>query len=343
MKIYLDTLPLRTGHQIRGIGRYTEGLLEALRAAQIEVITCADDLLQAEIIHYPYFDLFLPSLPIYWRKKAVVTIHDVIPLEFPKAYKPGLQGNVNFLRQKFSLRFVKAVITDSEYSKQQIAKLLRIKLEKIYVVPLAANPDLKLNNSSSLKDVQHKHRLPEKYILYVGDINYNKNLPALIKAMTHLPSDVELVCVGKNFREKPIPEWQGLVNTIREARLESRVHFIRNLGTKSNADLAAIYHGALCYVQPSLSEGFGLPILEAMQCQTPVVSSRRGSLPEVGGKHAVYVEPKPAAIANGVKEVLSWSAHDRKQWLSSASKWAAGFTWQKTAAGTIDVYKRVLA
>lgn len=344
MKIYIDTLPLHTGHQIRGIGRYTQCLIDALREEKVEILTSPhDNWRQADLVHYPYFDLFKATLPINRSKKTVVTIHDVIPLEFPKAHHPGLRGCFNLLHQELSLWFAQAVITDSEYSKQQITELLRIRQEKMHVVPLAANPNISLGNASSIETISNKYQIPKKYILYVGDINYNKNLPELIKAVADLPADIKLICIGKNFREQSIPEWQAIKLAMSKNKLADRVHFISTIGLEDNADLAAIYHGALCYVQPSLSEGFGLPVLEAMQCQTPVVATKRGSLPEVGGSHAIYVEPLSDAIAEGVKEVLSWSNRSREQWLLDAAHWAAGFTWKKTAEDTIKVYKQVLS
>jgi glycosyltransferase involved in cell wall biosynthesis len=350
IQVRLDTSPLANAHAIRGVGVYTRFLQQALAKNQrVKLSTkkcsakCSP---KSDLVHYPYFDLFFSTLP--WPNNGpkahptIVTVHDVIPLRFPHYYRPGLRGRLKFFRQKLALRRCQAVITDSQASKQDIEHYLGIKPDKIYPVPLAANPKLQAQPASVVSQVRRKYDLPSNYILYVGDINYNKNIPSLIQSLVQLPADLHLVLLGKNFRPQPIPEWQRLEQQIKTSDLKSRLTLLPNITGDANQELAAIYSGARAYVQPSLWEGFGLPVLEAMHCQTPVVSSNRGSLPEVSGTHAILVEPQASSIAQGVQTVLEWSAQARQKFVTKAAAHAQQFTWQKTAQQTIDVYQQVI-
>jgi glycosyltransferase involved in cell wall biosynthesis len=200
MKVLLDTSPLSNANAARGIGTYTRFLLDRLLNSQtIEVfqsgIMSEDELkkFSADVVHYPYFDFFFPTLQLKLITKTVVTIHDVIPLIFPKHYRPGKIGKVNFLRQKLALKAVNRIITDSESSKKDIIRLLGVPEEKITVIYLAANPKLQPLSQDVWQKYQRKLHLPKNYLLYVGDINYNKNLPQLIKTLKFLPREIKMV------------------------------------------------------------------------------------------------------------------------------------------------------
>lgn len=340
-KIFLDSSPLRNGHAMRGIGSYTRQLQKALASqAELELVEQPQT---ADLIHYPFFDLFSPTLPLLQRKPAVVTIHDVIPLLFPKFYPLGKRGLVNLVRQRLALRQVAAVITDSEASKTDIAKYLKVKLDKISVVPLAANPELRPAASSEQERVRRKYKLPSKYLLYVGDINYNKNLPQLIKTLKYLPATVKLVLVGANFRPQEIPEWQWIEAQLALSDVSKRVKFLTKVPSDATADLAAIYSGGLAYIQPSLYEGFGLPVLEAMQCRTPVICHPNSSLAEVALDKALLADtPTAEAFALQVEQVLAWSSKQRQDFLAQAAKWASRFSWRKTVQLTAAVYQQAL-
>jgi glycosyltransferase involved in cell wall biosynthesis len=344
MKVCIDTTPLQSGHAIRGIGMYTKQLLTALREnTQVEVLTDESGPAIADLIHYPYFDLFFDTLPLTFSKRAVVTIHDVIPLEFKEYYKPGIKGALRFEKQKLASRFAQAILTDSLYSKQKIHELLGTPLNKITVIYLAANPQLQPQPQANIAAVRQKYKLPETYCLYVGDINYNKNIPQLIKALKYLPEEITLVCVGKNFIEQPIPEWQWIASQLEMSQVHDRVQFITDIPTDAVDEIASLYSGAVCYVQPSLSEGFGLPVLEALQCNCPVVSSNRGSLPEVGGDVARYVEPVAEDLAKGILQIFNLKSAERATLQQRGRDWAQHFSWRKTAEETVAVYKKILS
>ncbi len=346
MKILIDTSPLDTGHAIRGIGTYTRLLIEHLeKRSDISVVRSGTQQAKGfkpDLVHYPYFDLFFSTLPLIKKHPTVVTAHDVIPLIYPDKYYPGIRGRARFIKQKSSLKSVGAVITDSKSSKNDIQKYLGMAAEKTHVVYLAANPDLKQATEKEIRRVRRKYKLPKNYVLYVGDINYNKNIPQLIKAARYLPQHVKLVCLGKSFIEQDIPEWHWIETQLALSDVKNRVKFIADVPGGAILDMAAIYTGALCYVQPSLYEGFGLPVLEAMQCKTPVVSTETSSLIEVGGDHVIYVNQEAKSISQGINQVLSWSKTKLQEKTKLAFQWSQTFDWDKTAQETVNIYKKVL-
>lgn len=342
MRILINVKPLSSGHAIRGVGMYTRFLTETLeQQAGIEVfrsgLTANPG--KIDVVHYPFFDLFFSTLPILRLSKTVVTIHDVIPLLFPEHYPVGKRGKLAFASQKLALKTVSAVITDSEASKQDIITHLNVPEAKIFVVPLAANPYLKSVSDKELKSARRKLKLPKKYILYVGDINYNKNVPQLIKALKYLPKDVKLVCLGKNFVEQDIPEWKAIEAQLALSDVTDRVKFLTEVLSDDYDSLSAIYSGAEVYVQPSLYEGFGLPVLEAMRCKTPVVSTNNSSLAEIGGQVVEFAGEEAKELAKGISKVLDLSVTKRKAMVTKASTWEQQYSWQKTAKKTIKVYQ----
>lgn len=347
IKVLLETSPLGNANAHRGIGTYTRLLTENLeKLTFLEVRRSTLPLppdFKPNIVHYPYFDLFFSTLPLKHPAKAVVTIHDVIPLKFPEHYDPGLKGSMRFIKQKLALSRVQAVITDSQASKVDIINHLGVSEEKVQVVYLAASPGLQAAAEVDLKRTRRKYQLPKHYLLYVGDINYNKNLPQLIKALRYLPREIKLVLVGRNFKPQNIPEWQWIETQIALSDVGKRIKFLSEVSGEDLADLAAIYSGAIAYVQPSLAEGFGLPVLEAMQCKTPVVCANTTSLIEVGGLESVFTGTTAEEIATGVKEVLSWSKTKRLERIRSAYQWSQTFSWAKTATETAKIYQQLLS
>ncbi len=346
IKILIDNSPTINENAIRGVGSYTKYLTEELKknkAIELSLTQEKDLEFKPEIIHYPFFDLFFPTLPLIKKSKTIVTIHDVIPLIFPKYYPVGKKGSLSLIKQKIALRNVDAVITDSNNSKTDIAKYLKFPLEKIHVIYLAANPNLTVANKKTIVQVANKYQLPSKYLLYVGDINYNKNITQLIKTLKFLPEEIHLVCVGKNFYPHEIPEWQWIQAQIALSDVENRIKFLTNLNSDGYSDLSAIYAGAIAYIQPSLYEGFGLPILEAMTCQTPVICANNSSLSEIALNKAILVEEaKAEKFAEAVNNILAWTKNQRAKFIKQAANHAKKFTWSKTSKETINLYQEIL-
>ncbi len=342
----IDTSPLGNENATRGIGTYTRHLVKYLQQEKsIRLITSRTELAaktQPDLVHYPYFDFFFNTLPYKQPTTTVVTIHDVIPLIFPDYYQPGVKGKLTFLKQRTAVQKADAIITDSESSKKDITEHLKIDATKIHVVYLGADEIFQPQTESDVNRVRRKYHLPTHYLLYVGDINYNKNLPQLIKALKFLPPTLKLVCVGKNFHPQPIQEWQWIETQLALSDVTHRVKFVTDVDNSAQADLAAIYAGSECYVQPSLYEGFGLPVLEAMCSKTPVVTTHNSSLIEVGGSVVTYAsQPTAEAIAEAVIQVLGLSKAARQKQVNQAYQWSQQFSWAKTAQETLKVYQQV--
>jgi glycosyltransferase involved in cell wall biosynthesis len=342
MKVALDVSPLKTGHQFRGIGIYTQNLKEAFEKSRIsdfnfELVEGRKIPADCDLVHYPFFDLFFLTLPLNKPKPTVVTIHDVIPLVFPQNYPPGLKGSLKFQGQKFSLKGVKAVITDSKNSQKDIFKYLNYPLEKIYVVPLAPASHFKvIKEESLLNNVRKKYNLPNNFVLYVGDVNYNKNILGLIKSFAGLKGETSLVLIGKAFLEKNLPETKEIEKLIKSLKLEKKVFLLGFLPTQ---DLVAVYNLASVYCQPSFYEGFGLPVLEAMACGCPVVAAKTSSLPEICGQAAILVDPKNINdMIKGLEKAFLEKESLREKGLVQAKK----FSWGKTAQKTYEVYQKVV-
>lgn len=319
------TSPLASGHAIRGVGFYTKRLLAQLKvlAPKFDIKIIEDSKEACDLIHYPFFDLYQHSLPIFRDIKTIVTIHDVIPLEFPNHYPPGFKGKLNLFLQKLAINSVDTVLTDSYASVQAIQKYLLVPHDKIKLVYLAA--DAKFRPKKVIK----KYNLPGKFILYVGDINWNKNIPNLIKACEQI--NYPLVIVGKQAAEIEKmdlnhPQLQHLKN------LDFKN--VTRLGFVSDDDLVDIYNLATVYCQASYAEGFGLPVLEAMACGIQVAISNTHSLPEIAGNAAEYFDPHDIS---GMAKALEKAISNKFDVVSQAKR----FSWEKTAKETLMVYKSI--
>ncbi len=341
MKIAIDASPLNSGHSVRGIGSYTQKLIENLKTVpQIELIPFATGHIpSADVTHYPYFDLFFHTLPVAKKQKRVVTIHDVIPLVFPDRSPLGVRGYINLFFQKRALKNTDFIICDSKTSKNDIADKLSIPKEKIGVIYLAASESFKkIDAIKRLKSVREKFKLPQNFALYVGDVNWNKNLENLINSIKI--SKISLVMVGAAIVDNKVPQTQALERLIKRLNLEGKI--VRT-GFVAEDDLVSIYNLAGVTVLPSFYEGFGLPILESMACGTPVVCSNNSSISEIAGRLAIFCDPQdPADIAQKTLSAFHLSKEQKETLSRKLIAHAATFSWQKTAHQTVGVYQKVL-
>lgn len=341
IKVFIDDKPLKNKHATRGIGAYTRNLIEAIRKEKD--VKLVEDKDKADIVHYPYFDLFFDTLFLEKGKPTVVTIYDVIPLIYPVQYKPGIKGKLKFLKQKARLKNIVAIITISETSKKDIVRLLGVPQERICPIHLApASIFRKMGNGDWKIEIRKRYSLPGKFILYVGDVDYNKNVLNLIRAfdlITKKNKEIGLVIIGKAF-EDDIPETREILQLIKELNLEKRVMIA---GFVHDHDLAKIYNLATVYCQPSFYEGFGLPVLEAMACGIPVATSRTQALVEISEGAALFFNPSnPNAIASVLGNILNKTDLQKKLSKNGLLK-VKNFSWDKTVGKTIDVYKKSLS
>jgi len=355
MKVAIDLTPLYSAHQFRGIGFYTKRLIGAMekiapkKGIELEFVKSTDKLLfvEADVIHFPYFSPFFLTLPGKKLAKSVVTIHDLIPIKYLEYYPPGIRGKLRWEIQKRRLKKVEAVITDSEYWQEEIPKLSGFPKEKIFVIPLAAGEEFKKLEIKKLRNlgVKEKYQLPDNFVLYVGDVNWNKNVTGLVKAFFNLKTQMSnvksksqilnLVLVGKAFEDNNLKETQEILQLIKELNL---INQTKILGYVPTEDLVGIYNLATVFCLPSFSEGFGLPVLEAMACGCPVVAGRTSSLPEICDEAAVLVDPYDVNdIARGIKKAIE----NKEKLGEKGIKQAAKFSWQQTANLTLEVYEKV--
>lgn len=344
MTVIVDTTPLHSGHKTRGIGRYTRNLVESISKTKsplrIIMTSKVHAVESADLVHYPYFDLFHSHLPLIPpAPREIVTIHDLIPLRFKDSYRLGIRTGINLWLQLLLIRRVAAIITDSQHSKKDIAEFLHIH-RNVFVIPLGVSEEFRVLPKDELLHVRHRYNLPQKYLLYVGDVNSSKNILILLRALAMIPS-IPLVLVSSSLQQVEIPEVKAIHEAIRTYGLSDRVIELSQIPLDPPHDLAGIYGGATAYVHPSLYEGFGLPVLEAFACGTPVISSNAASLSELAGDAAVLVSPTVENLAESIRRVLSNQAL-RQELIHKGLRRARAFSWKNTATKTLSVYQRVI-
>jgi len=289
---------------------------------------------RADLLHEPHY-----VLPPLTRCKTVVTIHDCIHLRFPE-YLPSKAASVYAHTMiRLAARKADRVLTVSDASKRDILHYTGIAPEKVVVVHngldarFAAAPD-----AEAVERVRQRFQLDHPFVLYVGNIKPHKNLERLIAAFAAMradgPEGLKLVVIGDETSRHP-----GLRQAVHRHRLDKHVRFF---GFQPAATLVIFYRLARAFVFPSLYEGFGLPPLEAMANETPVVTSNLSSLPEVAGDAALLVDPYDVtAIADGIRRAVTDEAL-RQTLIARGRARAREFSWTRAASDTLTVYRQVL-
>lgn len=352
-KIAIDVSPLSDGNSVRGVGYYTRHLVAALQKEVklnpsykdflIELITNRSQLkANYDLIHYPFFDPFYLTLPLT-TKPFIVTIHDIIPIEFRSHFPVGIKGLIKWNLQKLKLLFAKYIITVSNYSKYSIHKYTGYPQEKIFTSYEAADSSLKqITDKNILKSVKAKYNLPDKFVFYLGDINWNKNIRTLVKACQQL--NYPLVIAGSAATKKvPKHPWTSDIHWLQSQALKYQsTKKLILLGFVPDEDLPSVFNLATMYVQPSYAEGFGLPPLQAMQSGCPVIYSSTTSLPEIIDYNGIPFDPY--SLSDLKKAIKSFWTDDqlRQKFTKLGLKRASTFTWQQTALNTLSVYRLAL-
>lgn len=266
---------------------------------------------------------------------TVLTVHDLIFHRFPQYHKPLNYGYLR-LAMPLYVRRADAVIAVSEATRRDLIELYGTPPQKVHVIPEAAAPAFRPATPAAAAEVRRHYGLPPRFLLTVGTVEPRKNLPGLFHALAALRREeaIPLVVAGSKG-------WlyEETFRTLEVLGLGDQVVF---LGYVPDASLAALYTAAEAVVLPSLYEGFGLPVLEAMSCGAPVVCSRTSSLPEVGGDAARYFDPcEPEEMAAAILQV--WRDEALREAMRAAGfQRAAGFSWERAAAQTLALYETLL-
>jgi len=282
--------------------------------------------------------LFAPNFvpPPTDNPRLVATVHDLAFRRFPQTAPHGTRRWLARLDR--TLERATRVIAVSRSTLGELLDLSGVEAARVVVIPLGVDRSVfRPLPEEKVREVRIRFGVDGPYLLFVGGIEPRKNLPDLVRAMTRVSQDVSLVIAGAGVEWNP--EGTGLLREALEALPAAARRRVVETGYVSERDKVALLSGAEALVYPSLYEGFGLPVLEAMACGTPVVTSNRSSLPEVAGPAAVLVDPTdPGAIAAALDRVLS-DTQLRAQLRTAGMERAAQFTWEETARRTAEVLR----
>jgi len=284
-----------------------------------------------DLFHAP--DFVLP--PVKPGTRTLVTIHDLSFIREPDTIMPGMTAHLNKW-VPHSVKQADHVIAVSEATRQDLIELYQTPPEKISVLYHGVTPDFKpVTEPRQLAAIRHKYGLGEQpFILSVGTIQPRKNYQRLVQALARLDSSMALVIVGSKGWN-----YEHVFKEVAKFDLVERVHF---LGFVADADLPMLYNAASLFVYPSLYEGFGLPVLEAMACGIPVVASNQSALPEVVGEAGLLIDPRDVeAIAAAMSRILSEPAL-RHHLAQIGLKQAAKFAWPDMAAKLLNLYQKIV-
>jgi glycosyltransferase involved in cell wall biosynthesis len=280
-------------------------------------------------------------LPWLWRGKSVVTIHDIHPILFADYWRtPGTRTSYFALRVHIplSLRQASRILTPSSYVKQTICERFRVPPERILVTPHGADPFfLEEPTPKELAAVESRFG-SGPFFLYVGALAPHKNLTGIARAFArfrrHAGTDgTRLIIVGTPFGRYRESE---LVPLIRELGLTQSVVLA---GFVDDVLLRALYRRAIALLLPSFAEGFGLPLLEAMACGTPILTSNTTAMPEIAGNAALYVNPYDQEDIAAAMERLFSDQPLRQQLAAAGSTRALSFSWDRTARQILSAYR----
>ena len=373
MPIYLDVSS--AVHAKAGIGRYAESLAQALVARQPERFALfynrgpqtgppsGLEAVPARTVRAGYkpwrmavwmgqlagvgFNRLVPGAELFHATEhllpplqgvpTVLTVHDMIFKLFPQHQK---RLNYWYLNATMPLycRRASAIITVSQSSKRDIVTHYGLDPARITVVYEAAAPAFRPVPDQAIEAVRRRYGLPDEYLIHVGTIEPRKNLLRLVEALQQLHDEglrIPLLVVGgKGWL------YGDFFRRLEQMEVRDAVHFP---GYVPMSDLPAVYSAATAAIMPSVYEGFGLPILEAMACGTPVLSSEASSLPELGGDAAAWFDPyNVQEMADAIRRV--WTGADLRQSMSyHGLAQASKFSWERAAAETLGVYESLLS
>jgi glycosyltransferase involved in cell wall biosynthesis len=302
---------------------------------RLGALTC--QLLRASLVEgrLPAGDVYHATehlLP-WMARPSVMTVHDLIFERYPQHHT---RANRAFLRVAMPLfvRRADAIIAVSQHTRRDLLEVYATPPQKVYVVEEGIDERFRPAGEADIRRVKERYSIRRPYLLMVGTLEPRKNHVLAFRALAQLKAEGWshcLVAVGGGG-------WlfDAVQRQVESLQLSDDVIFA---GHVADADLPALYSGADCFLMPSLYEGFGIPVLEAMACGAPVVCSKVSSLPEVAGEAARFIEPLTAeGLADAVRQVLSHPKMADKM-LSYGMRQAGRYRWQRAADETVQVYR----
>ncbi len=286
---------------------------------------------RADIFHAQVF------APFWLTANLVLEIPDLSFMIYPQHY-PGLKGWRLRTFGPLAARQAKRIITDSETSRQDLIRILKIPAERIAMIPLGVDTKLFTGqvDTSTLQSFKQRYGLPDRFILYVGNIQPRKNLPRLVDALVQLKQEGiqhKLVIVGA-------AQW-GYQDTFSEVARKGMAKEIIFTGYVPKKDVPLFYRAAELMVNPSLWEGFGLPIIETMACGTPAAISDIPAMRETAGEAALYFDPlQTKTIVEAIRRGLMDTGL-REQLKERGEERVKSFRWEEVARRTLKVYEEV--
>ncbi len=378
-KLGFDLRPLQSGfkaHKERGIGVYTKNLFDRFSMAppDLEIVGFHDPYYgpfapgSLELKMGPFSKILRPRIKEYFNqhllmRKAIdrtlksaniermffpthldapaglqtpyaVTAHDMIQSALMERYYSSFKHKIHIAKQVEALNGAELIIAVSHFTKKDVVKHAGVDPGKVTVIHNGVAPDFK----PGIKGTTDRFSLPEKFILNVGGIDKRKNMELLFDSFDSLldiDPDFYLVITGAIESD---PQYQKFLNTLSRRSLASRAIAP---GYVTKEELVLLYNRATVFVYPSLYEGFGLPILEAMACGTPVISTNRSSIPEVAGEAARLLDPdEPEAFAQALARIAQ-SEEEREQMSRAGIKRAAQFSWDACARKTWEALSAI--
>lgn len=278
--------------------------------------------------------LFLPG-----GVASVVTMHDLIVRRYPE-YFHWIDRVIHRLKFRHACRVADIVVAISEQTRRDLVDFMGVDERKIRVVyqscdPIFWNEALRMKNEELTDALRVKYGLPERYIICVGTVEARKNQVAAVKAVSLLPGEVGLVIVGRPRGSYP----ERVRAAVRECGIDHRVRFLEKADF---ADFPALYGGAVASVYMSRFEGFGIPVLESLCCDTPVVTSNVSSMPEAGGDAALYAAPDDyEAVAAHLRRLLDDDAF-RRQVIEKGRTQRLRFAPEKVSQEMLALYEELL-
>ena len=289
-----------------------------------------------DIIHDPTGTA--PFLGPQLGTRRVVTIHDAFAYVHPETHNQLDNWRYHWMLP-YAARRADEILTISHCSRRDLTRYMDLPNERINVTYLGVDPRFRPDlPSDELENVLSRYRIQQPFLLFVGGINARKNVSRILEAYVRVRErnpGISFVVIGKR-------QWQtsGIDETLKRLNLDSHVQFT---GYVPDTDLPALYHTAEMFLFPSLYEGFGLPLLEAMACGTPVITSNISSLPEVAGNAALSVNPLDVNELTSAIELLLTDMALKDCLRQRGLEQARRFTWEKTAHETVAVYMKMLS